>query len=294
MIAPESSAIDACAMTRAMSNTCVRRLMAGTVKPLTSPRPRAMYRSWMLADGAPSSWDASQTIQRAASTAPASSLNVAVHTMSRMPPSRKRASSSMTRRSPSTWAMPTSSSVRAATDVATSGLGHGERPPGIAAGTAVCFLDPSLPGSRGLRPSAERTGYRTTEPPGRIGTSVARVHPLLRGLAMRRVLSSTALAPRRPAGPRRHARPRRRPVRVRRAGPCGQRSADGVPLEGTTWQLTNAAPVGCVRRRSRPGSTATLILQDGQAGGSGGCNQWFAALHPGRRRADVRDQSAPP
>ena len=26
-------------------------LTAGTVKPLTSPRPRAMYSSWMLADG---------------------------------------------------------------------------------------------------------------------------------------------------------------------------------------------------------------------------------------------------
>ena len=53
MMAPESSASDACEMTRAMSNTCVRRLMAGTVKPLTSPRPRAMYSSWMLADGRP-------------------------------------------------------------------------------------------------------------------------------------------------------------------------------------------------------------------------------------------------
>ena len=35
-----------------MSKTCVRRLMAGTVKPWTSPRPRAMYSSWMLAERA--------------------------------------------------------------------------------------------------------------------------------------------------------------------------------------------------------------------------------------------------
>ena len=40
--------------------------MAGTVNPETSPRPRATYSSWMLADGAPSAWLASQMIQRAA------------------------------------------------------------------------------------------------------------------------------------------------------------------------------------------------------------------------------------
>ena len=40
--------------------------MAGTVKPWISPRPRAAYRSWMLADCASSAWLASQTSQRAA------------------------------------------------------------------------------------------------------------------------------------------------------------------------------------------------------------------------------------
>ncbi len=45
----------------------------------------------MLAEGEPSSWEASQTIQRAASTVASSSLNVAVQTTSRMPPSRKAA-----------------------------------------------------------------------------------------------------------------------------------------------------------------------------------------------------------
>ena len=39
----------------------------------------------MLADGLPSCWEASQTIQRAASIVASSSLNVAVQTTSRMP-----------------------------------------------------------------------------------------------------------------------------------------------------------------------------------------------------------------
>ncbi len=44
-----------------------------------------MYSSWMLADGQPSSWEASQTIQRAASTTASSSLKVAVQATSLMP-----------------------------------------------------------------------------------------------------------------------------------------------------------------------------------------------------------------
>ena len=49
-----------------MSEACARRLIAGTVKPDTSPWPRAEYRSWMLALWAPRAWLASQTIHRAA------------------------------------------------------------------------------------------------------------------------------------------------------------------------------------------------------------------------------------
>ncbi len=67
---------------RAMSKICARRLMAGTVNPETSPRLRAAYSSWMLADGAPSSWLASQIIQRAASTVAASVENVWVQARS--------------------------------------------------------------------------------------------------------------------------------------------------------------------------------------------------------------------
>ena len=37
-------------MVRAMSKVWARMLMAGTVKPLISPRARALYSSWMLAD----------------------------------------------------------------------------------------------------------------------------------------------------------------------------------------------------------------------------------------------------
>ena len=50
MIAPASIDWAARHMAAAMSKTWVRRFSAGTVKPLTSPRPRARYRSLMLAD----------------------------------------------------------------------------------------------------------------------------------------------------------------------------------------------------------------------------------------------------
>ena len=50
-----------------MSNVATRMLIAGTVNPDTSPRARAMYSSWMLAERAPSAWLASHTIQRTAS-----------------------------------------------------------------------------------------------------------------------------------------------------------------------------------------------------------------------------------
>ena len=67
-----------------MSKVCARRLIAGTVKPETSPRARASYSAWMLADRAPSSWLASQTSHCAAAVVASSSLNAAVQARSRM------------------------------------------------------------------------------------------------------------------------------------------------------------------------------------------------------------------
>ena len=121
MTVPESRLCAARQMAAAMSKTCVRRLMAGTVKPWTSPRPRAMYSSWMDADGQPSSCDASQTIQRAASTVAGSSLKVALQMTSRMPRPRNAAGSLMARASPSRSQMPSSSCSSAAGDAATVG-----------------------------------------------------------------------------------------------------------------------------------------------------------------------------
>src|SRR4029079_8695758 len=105
-----------------MSKTCVLRLRAGTVKPETSPRARASYRAWMLADRAPSSWLASQTSHLAAAVVASSSLNAAVQARSRMPVSRKAASSSMARRSPSRWAAPDKVASRSVGEVATWGI----------------------------------------------------------------------------------------------------------------------------------------------------------------------------
>ena len=67
-----------------MSNVCARRLIAGTVKPETSPRARASYSAWMLAERAPSSWLASQTSHCAAAVVASSSLNAAVQARSRI------------------------------------------------------------------------------------------------------------------------------------------------------------------------------------------------------------------
>src|SRR5436190_6936720 len=106
-----------------MSKTWVRRLMAGTVKPETSPRARASYSAWMLADRAPSSWLASQTSHCALLVVASSSLNAAVQARSRMPAARKVASSSMISRSPSRWAAPDSVASKSAGEVATWGIG---------------------------------------------------------------------------------------------------------------------------------------------------------------------------
>src|SRR6476660_6062627 len=105
-----------------MSKTWVRRFSAGTVKPETSPRARASYSPWMLADRAPSSWLASQTSHWAAAVVASSSLNAAVQATSRIPASRKAASSSMTSRSPSRWAAPDRVASRSVGDVATWGI----------------------------------------------------------------------------------------------------------------------------------------------------------------------------
>jgi hypothetical protein len=119
-----------------MSMTCVRRLIAGTVNPETSPRPRARYSSLMLADGDPSTIDASHTIQRAASTTAASSLNVADHATVRMPWSRNAASSSITSESRSTWATPSRAWSSSATEVAGVGWLMRIGPPGNDVGEA--------------------------------------------------------------------------------------------------------------------------------------------------------------
>ncbi len=108
-----------------MSNVATRMLSAGTVNPDTSPRARAMYSSWMLAERAPSAWLASHTIQRTASAVGSSVVNAAVHARSAAAWDRKRASSSTTRRPSSTWAMPDSWARRSAGDVATWGIVRG-------------------------------------------------------------------------------------------------------------------------------------------------------------------------
>ena len=106
-----------------MSNVWARMLIAGTVKPLTSPRPRARYSSWMLAEPAPRAWLASQTIHWAASVVASSSANAAVQARSRMAVSRNAPSSSMTRCSPSRWAAPPIADMRSGGLVATWGIG---------------------------------------------------------------------------------------------------------------------------------------------------------------------------
>ena len=64
---------------RAVRYVEARTLMAGTVKRVASnsPRPRARYSSWMLADGQPSAWLADQITQRQASRRPSSALKTA-------------------------------------------------------------------------------------------------------------------------------------------------------------------------------------------------------------------------
>jgi len=59
------------------------------------------------------------------------------------------------------------------------------------------------------------------------------------------------------------------------SGPAGSSAEPSAPLEGTTWLLTNARLSGAYAAIP-PEVTATLILDGGQAGGSGGCNQWSA------------------
>ena len=55
------------------------------MNPETSPRPRAMYSSWMLAERAPSAWLASQTSHCAASAVGSSVVNAAVQARSPRP-----------------------------------------------------------------------------------------------------------------------------------------------------------------------------------------------------------------
>src|SRR5215207_5207875 len=92
----------------------------------------------MLAERAPSSWLASQTSHCAAAVVASSVENAAVQARSRTPVSRKAASSSMTRRSPSRWALPASASRSSVGEVATVGIGSG-----LLAGWTANGNDPS-------------------------------------------------------------------------------------------------------------------------------------------------------
>jgi heat shock protein HslJ len=51
-------------------------------------------------------------------------------------------------------------------------------------------------------------------------------------------------------------------------------SAQAASLEGTTWILSQQAVDGALAPLPE-GVVATLLMQDGAAGGSGGCNSWF-------------------
>jgi heat shock protein HslJ len=64
------------------------------------------------------------------------------------------------------------------------------------------------------------------------------------------------------------------------AAPAG---TGAVPLEGTTWLLA-----GLPGRALVPESTVTLLLADGRAGGTDGCNRYGAAYTlPGGSRLDI-------
>ena len=57
------------------------------------------------------------------------------------------------------------------------------------------------------------------------------------------------------------------------ASPAASGAPAGVPLEGTTWQLTNLRLSGAYAPVPL-GALTTLTLKDGTASGSGGCNQY--------------------
>lgn len=65
------------------------------------------------------------------------------------------------------------------------------------------------------------------------------------------------------------------------AAPAG---TGAVPLEGTTWQLA-----GLPGRALVPDSTVTLLLADGRASGTDGCNRYGGAAYsrPGGSRLDI-------
>ena len=106
-----------------MSKVWARRLMAGTVKPDTSPRARASYSPWMLAARAPSAWarlpdeplgGGGRGLVGAERRGPREVLAIAAP--------RNAASSSMTRRSSSRWALPERTVSRSTGEVATVGI----------------------------------------------------------------------------------------------------------------------------------------------------------------------------
>jgi heat shock protein HslJ len=65
------------------------------------------------------------------------------------------------------------------------------------------------------------------------------------------------------------------PALAQDASPESSGQPTPVLLEGTVWQVTNARLSGAYAPIPAE-VTATLVLQDGKAGGEGGCNQWSA------------------
>ena len=72
--------------------------------------------------------------------------------------------------------------------------------------------------------------------------------------------------------------------------PAPEAPADGI--EGVTWLLTAQLVEGALAPLpSGPDGgpvLVSLLLQDGRSGGTGGCNSYFARLHPRRLRPDLR------
>ena len=174
-------------MAAAMSKTCVRRLMAGTVKPRhLAPAARHVQ----LVDRRGRASPAAATPPRRSSGRPrrrrGPSLNVAVQATSRMPRPRNAATSSMTSASPSTWAMPARKPRSSAGDAATVGWvtadtsdgderarpARGYRPANPSAG-CLC----GAPAERPFCPGRSAHRQRASHQPRPLGGSHAMLSP---------------------------------------------------------------------------------------------------------------------